>query len=86
MIEKIDAPISVYSLYDHKKQTVWPKVILWNQKIYKLNKNGYHHTVKNGTILYHVFSSAMDDLCFKLVLNTKDLSWRLEELSDDLPN
>jgi hypothetical protein len=45
-----------------------------------------HHTFKSGRILFHVFSVASKSLFFRLVLNTDTLFWRLEEISDGLPD
>jgi hypothetical protein len=45
-----------------------------------------HHTFRSGRTLFHVFSVASKSLFFRLVLNTDTLFWRLEEISDGLPD
>jgi hypothetical protein len=82
MIQKLKAPISVYSLYNHKKRLFSPLFILWEGRRYKVLDLGYHHTFKNGRTLFHVFSVQTSDLYFRLVCDTDNLSWEVEEISD----
>ena len=86
MLEKINTPISVTVSYDSKRRKVTPKIVVWNGRSYSIVKVGLHHTFRQGRILYHVFSVASKTLFFRLVLNTETLHWRLEEISDGLPD
>ncbi|KKU04075.1 MAG: hypothetical protein UX88_C0003G0011 [Candidatus Woesebacteria bacterium GW2011_GWC2_47_16] len=86
MIEKLSLPISVGITFDHTKRKVIPKWILWEERLYAVERIGLHHTYKEGRTLFHVFSVAAKALFFRLVLNTETLSWRLEEISDGLPD
>lgn len=86
MTEKIDAPVSVNLVYDHIKRKVFPLLIKWDGKLYSIKKVGLHHTFREGKVLYHVFSVSSESLFFRLVLNTENLMWRLEEVSDGLPD
>jgi hypothetical protein len=86
MIEKISAPITVATVYDHKTRKVTPTYVLWEGRSHKITKIGLHHTYRDGRILYHVFSVSTDSLFMRLVLNTENLSWRLEEISDGITN
>lgn len=85
MIEKISTPVSVSLAFDSKKRKVMPRWIVWNNRLYPIVKIGLHHTFRQGRTLYHVFSVASKTLFFRLVLNTENLHWRLEEISDGLP-
>ena len=82
MIQRLKAPISVYSFYNHKKRVCEPRVIIWERRKYEVVKVGYHHAFRSGRVLYHVFSVSADTLYFRLVCNTEDLSWEVEEISD----
>ena len=84
MIEKISAPVTVGVVYDHKTRKVLPSYVIWEGKAHKINKVGLHHTFRQGRTLFHVFSVATPTLFLRLVLNTDNLSWRLEEISDGL--
>ena len=86
MITKLNIPVSVTLAYDHKKRKVFPKWIIWNNRLYAVAKIGLHHTFRQGRILYHVFSVASKTLFFRLVLNTDNLHWRLEEVADNEGN
>ena len=86
MIEKISAPVSVTLTFDHTKRKVSPSWVVWEGKRYPIEKVGLHHAFRSGRTLYHVFSVASKTLFFRLVLNTDTLGWRLEEISDGLPD
>ncbi len=86
MIQRINAPISVNLVFDHKKRSVYPKYVLWENRTYQVTKIGLHHTYRLGRILYHVFSVMTPTLFFRLVLNTDTLHWSVEEIADDQSN
>lgn len=86
MVQKINIPVSVNLAFDAQKRKIWPKEIIWNSRIYPIIKIGLHHTYRVGRTLYHVFSVASKTLFFRLVLNTENLFWTLEEISDGLPD
>ena len=86
MLEKISVPVSVSLIFDSKTGSVAPKVLIWNGRAYSIIKVGLHHTYRRGRTLYHVFSVAGETLFFRLVLNSENLHWRLEEISDGLPD
>lgn len=84
MIQKLSVPVSVDLSFDCKKRTVCPKEIIWEGETHPVVKIGLHHTYREGRTLYHVFSVASQTLFFRLVLNTDNLFWTLEEISDGL--
>ena len=84
MIQKIKAPITVITIFNHQKRQVTPVLVKWDGKTYKIKNVGFQHTFRQGRTLYHVFSVTSEDLFFKIVLNTDNLHWELEELSDGL--
>ena len=85
MLEKISIPVSVTLVFDHTQCKVVPKQLVWNKRLYPVVKVGLHHSYREGRTLFHVFSVASKTLFFRLVLNTDNLHWRLEEISDGLP-
>lgn len=86
MIQKLSVPVSVSLNYDHKSRTVFPKKILFDGNLHEVKKIGFHHVYREGKTLFHVFSVASSTLFFRLVLNTEDLHWTLEEISDGETN
>jgi len=82
MAEKIKEPVSVSLIFDHKKRKTLISKVLWNNKPYKITKQGLHHTYKKGDALVHVFSVAADTISFRLVLDSSSLIWILEETYD----
>ena len=86
MIIKINTPVTVNLLFNHKTRTVNPTALLWEGKKYLITKIGLHHTYRNGRTLLHVFSVETPTLFFRLVIDTDSLHWRVEEISDGEPN
>jgi len=84
MNEKINEKISVVTVFDREKRTVMPQKIKWQGRIYIIDKIGYHHKVKQGKKLLHIFSVSNNSLAFRLELDTETLFWTLQEVSDGL--
>jgi len=82
MVEKIKEIVSVSLIFDHKKRKTLISKVLWNNKPYRITKQGLHHTYKKGSTLMHVFSVAADTISFRLVLDSTSLIWTLEEAYD----
>ena len=82
MIQNINSEVSVKLVYNSEEKAVYPEEIIWNKRVYPIIKLGLHHTFKKGRTLYHVFSVISETLFFKLVLNTDNLHWRLEQIAD----
>lgn len=87
MREKIDEEVSVVMYYSATKRIALPHLIHWQNRDYAVGKIGYHHTVQEGATLHHIFELVddQDSLWFRLNLNTSNLHWRLEAVSDGLP-
>lgn len=86
MIQKISAPVSVQTIYDHRQRKVEPRQIFWDGRYFPVTKIGLHHTFREGRTLFHIFSVISQHLSFRLKLDTDTLFWTLEEISDGLAN
>jgi hypothetical protein len=82
MIQKLKVPVTVISLFDHRKRVYAPTKVIFDGREFDVVKVGYHHTVRDGRTLLHVFSVASHSSYFKLVHNTNTLAWELEEVDD----
>jgi len=82
MHEIINEKISVISLYNRETGVVIPKKIRWQAKEYLIKSLSYHHKVRIGRNLLHIFHVTDGNLDFRLSLNTDNLQWCLEEVSD----
>ncbi len=78
MNQKIDENVEV----DLISQS--PKSVLWRGRKYEIIKIGLHHKYREGTTLYHIFSVITPTLFLRLNLNTDNLLWTLEEISDGI--
>lgn len=79
MIQRISEPVDVVF---HKI----PVSVTWSGRTYPILKLGLHHAYRDGITRHHVFSVVSQDFFFRLNLNTDNLSWALEEVSDGLPD
>lgn len=86
MREVINEEVGVILVYSARQRVAMPRVIQWQNKEYKVEKVGYHHPVKVGQTLHHIFELADKDnqLWFRLNLDTSNLHWKLEAVSDGL--
>lgn len=73
-------------VFSAKQRAVAPYMISWQNTDYYVGKIGYHHTVHKGETLYHIYEVVDKDssLSFRLNLDTSNLHWALEAVSDGL--
>ncbi len=83
MLQQVRMPVSVSLVYDHKKNRVVPAALKWDGEVKKIKSVDLHHSYRTGRTLYHVFSVSTEGAFFKLVLNTDNLFWEVEEVSCD---
>lgn len=83
---KVDIPVRVIFTSNPKNNKAYPISIAYDGRDYKVTKIGLHHNFRLGRTLYHIFSVVCQDTFFRLSLNTDNLLWRLEEVSDGLPD
>lgn len=86
MNNKINSLISVELVFTSKDRRVFPRKLMWNDRVYQVQKIGLHHSYRVGKTLFHVFSVETESLFLRLVLNTENLNWTLEEISDGEPS
>jgi hypothetical protein len=86
MREKINEEVSVVMYYSARRKLAMPHTISWQNKEYFVGKIGYHHTVRDGATLHHIFELVDKEqtLWFRLNLDTSNLHWTLEAVSDGL--
>lgn len=88
MREKINEEVSVVMVYSARKRHAQPHIIGWQNREYKVGQIGYHHTVKDGAVLHHIYelTDKAETLWFRLNFNTNNLHWVLEAVSDGRTN
>lgn len=79
MITQIQESVSVNLLSNHLTGKVWPWVVKWRDRKYRITKVGLHHMVKDGRTLLHIFSVTDGVIYMKLSFNTETLRWKLLE-------
>ena len=85
MREKINEEVSVVMYFSAKQRLALPHLISWQNKEYRVGKVGYHHSIKEGAVLHHIFElvDKEESLWFRLRLDTSNLHWTLEAVSED---
>lgn len=56
--------------------------IEWKHRSYKIDKVGFHHILRDGSRLKHIFSVISGTLFLKLEFDTKHLDWTLLEIQE----
>lgn len=88
MREQIGEEVSVVMYFSAIQRAAVPHLIRWQNKDYQVGRIGYHHSVKEGATLHHIFElvDREETLWFRLNFNTANLHWKLEAVSDGLVN
>jgi hypothetical protein len=86
MTQTLSEPVSVQLTFNHSKKLSEPRKIFWQNRLYPITKVGLHHTFREGRTLFHIFSVTSNNLFFRLRLDSENLFWTLEEISDGLPS
>jgi len=82
MHEKINERVDVITIYRKIGAISMPYKLRWNGRDHIIKALGYHHKVKEGKTIIHIFSCSSDTLAFRLRFNSDTLSWILEEVLD----
>lgn len=80
MSERVHESVSVDLLSNHLKGKAYPWMLYWRGQRYRIKQIGLHHTVKKGSVLFHIFSVTDGVTFFKLRLDTETLGWKLLEV------
>jgi hypothetical protein len=88
MREKLNEKVSVVSYYSAKHGHTRPYIIQWKSRDYYVGELGMAHKYKHGDTWIHIFEvvDKGQSISFRLSLDTKELSWTLQVVSDGLPS
>lgn len=78
MLEDVNEIVEVITVF--KKSKAWPRILKWNNRIYKIKNINMVHQVNDGRTLIHYFSVSDNLNFFKLAFNTSNLQWKLEQV------
>lgn len=86
MREVINQEVSVVSYFSARKRLSLPHVVSWQGREYGVGKIGFHHTIRKGDTLHHIYELVDTDeqLWMRIVLDTANLHWTLEAVSDGM--
>jgi hypothetical protein len=86
MREIINEEVSVVMFYSAKQRIAKPHLLHWQSKDYSIGVIDYYRSVKEGSVLFHIyeFVNTEETLWFRIKLNTSNLHWTLEAVSDGL--
>lgn len=83
ILETLQEPVSVHSFSNATTKRSGPVTLIWNGKTYRITNIGLHHTVREGRVLYHIFSVTDGSTYFKLKYDTETLRWKLLEVATE---
>lgn len=82
MNEIINERVSIIVSYDREKAVVMPRKMRWQGRDYVFTRLSYHHKIRMGRTLLHIFHVTDGATDFRLRLDTDTLHWTLEEVCD----
>lgn len=85
MLIRVNQSVEIIAAYKRDVQLM-PRIMEWNNRIYKFSRLGFHHVTNQGKKLIHVFSVTDETSTYKLEFDTENLSWTLAEIADGLPS
>lgn len=80
MAETINESVSVNLLSNNLKHTSGPTSLYWRGRRYQIEKIGLQYTLREGRVLFHMFSVTDGVTYFKLRFDTETLEWKLMEV------
>lgn len=88
MREKVNQEVSVVMYYSSKRKHAVPYLLNWQNKDYHLGKIDYYHAYMEGRDKQHIFelTDKEESLWFRLRLDSSNLHWTLEAVSDGNPS
>ena len=88
MREKINKKVSVVTVFSARQRAAAPYMVNWQNRDYHVGKIGYHHTIRRGETLHHIYEVVDKDnsLWMRLNFDTSNLHWVLENVSDGVPS
>jgi hypothetical protein len=88
MRETINEEVSIVMYYSARRRLALPHVISWRNRDYRVGKIGYHHTIRDGQTLRHIFELVDNEesMWFRVSLDTQNLHWTLIAVHDGNPS
>lgn len=83
MQDIFEEPVSALFSYNAKTQAIMLRKMMWKGREYIFTKMGYHHTVRIGRVLHHVFHVTDGASDFRLRVNTETMEVVLEDIYHD---
>lgn len=85
MVSQINQPVEVMAACKLSGNKLIPRIMTWNNRIYKFTRLGFHHPTTQGKRMLHVFTLTDENLTFRLEFDAESLLWTLREISDGAP-
>jgi len=82
MHEQVNEKVDVITVFSSTKRVTKPHAVKWRGLTHVVTDIGYHHTVREGRTLKHIFSVSTNTLALRLTFDTETLGWTLNEVSD----
>lgn len=86
MIENLHEKVDVLAVFNRTGDVVHIYKLKWQNRVYTVSKLAYLYKRREGRNINHVFHVSNASLHFKLLFNSENLTWWLEEISDGNSN
>lgn len=82
MNEVINEKVSVITSFDKTRNLTMPRKIRWQGRDYLITKLAYHHKIRRGRNICHIFHVTDGSIDFCLNFDSDSLQWVLQEVTD----
>lgn len=82
MLYEPEEKVSMMLVFNKDKSIVKPYKMRWGEKYVTFTEVTYHHIIRKGMDLTHVFHVTDGSMDYRLHLDTRSLHWKLMEVSD----
>lgn len=86
MNEVINEKVDIVTSYNRSNGLAMPCKMRWQGREYFFEKLTYHHKIREGRTLLHIFHVTDGTTDFRLHFDTDTLHWFLKEVCDGTPS
>lgn len=80
MHEFLNEKVKVVTLYDPINKLSRPLYVHWRYRRHTITQVGYHHKVRYGRTMMHIYHVNTESVSFRLRFDTDTLDWFLESV------
>lgn len=86
MTQEVNEPVEVVVAHKREGVKLIPRLMEWNNRLYKFTRVGFRHPTTKGNRTVHVLTVSDTTTTYRLEFDSYNLIWTLKEITDGLPS